>query len=97
MARKKGSPKTGGREPGSVNRITGNLREKINSILSDNIDRVQDDLDSLVPKERLAIIEKLLSYAVPKLTASSIDVDLNTLSDEQLNQIINSININENE
>lgn len=92
----KGLPKTGGRTPGTPNKVTTDLRTKIQSILSNNIDRVQDDLDSLEPRERLAIIEKLLSYAVPKLTASSIDMDLNTLSDEQLNQIINSININEN-
>lgn len=86
-----------GRKKGVPNKLTGDLRAKLQSIIDNNIDRVQDDLDELKPAERLAVLEKLLSYCVPKLQAQTLDIDLQTLSDAQLDQIINSININEHE
>ena len=85
--------KTGGRVQGATNRITSDLRAKIQSIIENNIDRVQTDLDTLEAKDRLQIIEKLLSYCVPKLQAQTVNVDFESLSDAQLEQIINSINI----
>lgn len=97
MARKKGSVKTGGREPGTPNKLTGDMREKLQSLLNDNIDRVQDDLDNLQPKDRLQVIEKLLSYVLPKLQAQSIDIDFTNMTDSQIDEIINQINTNQNE
>lgn len=97
MARKKGTIKTGGREPGTPNRITGDLRAKIQSILNDNIDRVQDDLNSLDAKDRLQVLEKLLSYVLPKLQAQSIDIDFSNMSEESIDAVIKQLNINEHE
>lgn len=97
MARRKGTIKTGGREPGTPNRITGDLRLKIQSILNDNIDRVQDDLNDLEPKDRLQVIEKLLSYVLPKLQAQSIDIDFSNMSEESIDAVIKQLNINEHE
>jgi hypothetical protein len=82
-----------GRTKGTPNRITGTLREKIQQIVESNIDLIQSDIDSLEAKDRLQIIEKLMSYCIPKLTAQSVDIDFNQLSDIQLNSIINSINL----
>lgn len=93
----KGLPKTGGRVQGTPNRNTADLRSKINAIIENQIDNIEIDLKALEPKERLQIVEKLLSYCVPKLAAQTIEVDLQNLSDAQLEQIINSININDNE
>ncbi len=89
--------KTGGRVQGTPNAITSDLRAKINTIVEKQIDNIEADLQALEPKERLQIVEKLISYCVPKLQAQSIEIDLNSLSDAQLDQIINSININEND
>lgn len=89
--------KTGGRVQGTPNVITNDLRAKINTIVEKQIDNIEADLQSLKPLERLQIVEKLISYCVPKLQAQSIEIDLNTLTDMQLEQIINSININEND
>ena len=97
MARKKGSVKTGGREPGTPNKLTGDMREKIQGILNDNIDTVQNDLNKLKPKDRLLIIEKLLSYVLPKLQAQSIDIDFTNMTENQIDEIIKQINTNENE
>ena len=98
MALKKGDKlNPNGRPKGSTNKITNDLRAKINTIVEKQIDNIEADLQALEPKERLQIVEKLISYCVPKLQAQSIEIDLNNLSDAQLDQIINSININDNE
>ena len=85
--------KTGGRVQGTPNAITSDLRAKINTIVEKQIDNIENDLQGLKPLARLQIVEKLISYCVPKLQAQSIEIDLNSLSDAQLEQIINSINI----
>ena len=46
--------------------------------------------------QRLQIVEKLISYCVPKLQAQSFEIDLMKLSDEQLDYVINQLNINDN-
>lgn len=86
-----------GRKTGVSNKLTGDLRAKVNQIIENNIGTIQKDIESLEPKDRLLILEKLLKYTLPTLQAQSIEIDLNSLSDAQLDQIINSININENE
>ena len=86
-----------GRPAGTANKLTSDLRSKINTIIENQIDNIEIDLKALEPKERLQIVEKLLSYCVPKLATQTIEVDLQNLSDVQLEQIINSININDNE
>lgn len=98
MGLKKGTTNNpNGRPTGKPNRITGDLRAKIQSILNDNIDRVQDDLNSLDAKDRLQVLEKLLSYVLPKLQAQSIDIDFSNMSEENIDAIINQLNINQNE
>ncbi|HRG19195.1 MAG TPA: hypothetical protein PLP39_08900 [Flavobacterium lutivivi] len=86
-----------GRPIGAGGKIATDLRSKINQIIENNIETIQKDIDSLESKDRLLIFEKLLKYALPTLQAQSIEIDLNSLSDSQLEQIINSINLNENE
>ena len=85
------------RPTGTANKITNDLRAKINTIVENNIETIQKDIDSLEPKDRLMIFEKLLKYTLPTLQAQSIEIDMNNLSDAQLEQIINSITINTNE
>jgi len=89
--------KTGGRMQGVPNRLTGDLRTKVNQIIENNIGTIQQDIESLEPKDRLLILEKLLKYTLPTLASQNIEIDLNSLSDAQLDQIINSINISDNE
>lgn len=93
---KKKREKTGGREKGTQNKLNVDLRAKLQSIINDNIENVQSDLDQLDPMQRLQILDKLISYVLPKLQAQTLDIELSTLTDEQINQIIHSINIDEN-
>jgi len=83
--------KTGGRSKGTPNKITTDLRGWINYVLNKNQNQFETDLKKLEPHQRVAIFEKLLSYSVPKLQSVEAKIDLNQLSDEQLNTIINEL------
>ena len=74
--------KTGGRQAGTPNKITGTLKEFVANLVDDNRDQIVDDLKTLKPKERLAVLERLMQYVLPKQQAVSADVDINELSKE---------------
>ncbi|EHQ29004.1 hypothetical protein [Mucilaginibacter paludis] len=90
-----------GRKKGVPNKVSTNLRMAVNKILDENWSTIQRDLKKLEPKDRLAFIEKLLSYSLPKLQATTIDatIEMGTRIEEmnthQLNILIDNI-LNEN-
>ena len=69
--------KFGGRQPGTPNKITNEVRQSINSFIQNNIDKMQNSFDLLEPKEKLYFMEKLFKYIVPVLGSSSAN-ELNT-------------------
>lgn len=91
MSRPKGIPKTGGRTKGTPNRISGTLKEWISSVIDKNRMQFEADIGKLEPKDRVLLIEKLMQYIVPKQAAQKVDIDFDTLSDEQLQNIINKL------
>jgi hypothetical protein len=88
MSRTKGTEKTGGREKGTPNKVTTDLRTWINELLDSNRRQIAKDIKKLEPQQRVMIFEKLLSYAVPKMQSVEAKIDLNRLTDEQLDTII---------
>ena len=76
MSRAKGTPKTGGRQAGTPNKVSGSLKEFVVDLLNDNREQMQKDLKALKPKERVAAYLSMLQYVVPKQQAVSADVDL---------------------
>ena len=89
--KKKGQPKTGGRTKGTPNKATTDLRTWIGMIVDNNRQQLENDLKVLEPRERWTVIERLLQYAVPKMQSVEAKIDLNQISDEQLNVIINEL------
>jgi hypothetical protein len=81
----------GGRPKGSPNRVTGELREWISNFISNNKDLIQQDFNTLDPKDRIMIFEKLLKYALPALQSTSLSTDFEKLTDEQLDKIIDEL------
>lgn len=81
----------GGRPKGSPNRVTGELREWISNFISNNKDLIQQDFNTLDPKDRIMMFEKLLKYALPTLQSTSLSNDFEKLTDEQLDKIIDEL------
>lgn len=75
MGLKKGqSNNLQGRPKGVPNKTTAELKEAIVCIVSNNIDKLQADINSLEPKERLLFIEKLFKYVIPPMQAETENV-----------------------
>lgn len=55
-----------GRPKGALNRNTAELKEALKTILDAELEKVQEYLELLEPKERLDFVAKLLPYVVPK-------------------------------
>lgn len=72
-----------GRPVGSKNRATAVLMEKVNLLIEDNWDQVQEDLKQAEPKERLRFILALLNYALPKRQSVAIPLDLDEEDSDQ--------------
>ena len=83
--------KGGGRPKGVRNRDTEDLRRFLEDTLNDNREQIIKDLKKLDPKDRLQIIEKLLSYVLPRLQAIDQKVDFTQLSDEQIDLFIEKL------
>lgn len=80
-----------GRPKGKPNKITQDVRQWLSTVIDKNRRQIERDLKALEPKERLQMLEKLMQYVIPKQQAVSAEVDISTLTDEQLNTIINRL------
>lgn len=91
MGRRKGTEKTGGRVAGTPNKVTGTVKEWIAGLIDKNRAQVEKDLKMLEPKERLQVLEKLMQYVVPKQATVATKIDFNSLTEAQLDEIINRL------
>lgn len=60
-----------GRPAGSKNK--NELRDILTEIIGNELENINETLESLDPKERLDFIAKILPYALPKLTSTTIE------------------------
>jgi hypothetical protein len=65
--------KTGGRQIGSSNKITSDLREKISKVIGLELEGLEGVLNSLTTKERLDVLVKLIPYVITKATFDNDD------------------------
>jgi len=61
-----------GRPKGSVNKSSNEIREAFQLLLSNNLEKIQDDLNELEAKDRIKLLLDLASFIIPKMKA--IDV-----------------------
>jgi hypothetical protein len=87
----KGRHKTGGRTKGTPNKTTEGMRNWVKMLIEKNMPRLEKDLKALEPKERWAVVEKLMQYTVPKMQSVETTMDFSKMSDEQLNVVINEL------
>ncbi len=91
MARPKGQPKLGGRQKGTPNKTTSDLREFIQELLDDNREQIALDFALLPAVKKLEMFEKLCGYLIPKQSATSTKLDITTLSDAEVATIIKNL------
>lgn len=73
--------KYGGREAGTPNRLTKELRAALKNILHQEIELLPDHFDKLEPKDRLELLVKLLPFALPKVEPESYQISEGGLAD----------------
>jgi hypothetical protein len=61
--------KTGGRQKGTPNKTTADIRFSVNTFISNNIDSIQATFDKLEPIDQLKFIDRMLHYTLPKLSS----------------------------
>lgn len=91
-----GNPK--GRPKGSQNEKTKYIKDWLISLIGSNAKDISQSFRNLPMKERCKFISSVLPYVLPKQTESKVksNVDLNNLTDEQIDNIISEITINVN-
>lgn len=68
----KGIQNTEGRTPGTPNKVTAKVRESFATLLENNLDRFQEDLNALKPSERLSVILHVAKFVIPILKAVEV-------------------------
>ena len=58
--------KTGGRQKGTPNKITAEIREFLASLVFDNMDLIRQDIKDMTAEQRASFLPKILPYIVPK-------------------------------
>ncbi|MCF2506854.1 hypothetical protein L0663_25920 [Dyadobacter sp. CY107] len=56
-----------GRPKGVPNKRNAEMRDQIATLINNNWNNLQSDLEKLEPRDRLNFLEKLLGYTLPKL------------------------------
>ena len=59
--------KYGGRQKGTPNRMTKELRVLLKDIMYQELEKIQERFSLLEPKQRIELIIKLTSYILPKV------------------------------
>lgn len=59
--------KTGGRQKGTSNKLTGTVKEMITQFVTNEVQHMPTLLNKLEPKEKADFIIKLLPYILPKI------------------------------
>ena len=84
-----------GRPKGKPNLVTNDIRESFSSLIKWYISNEQyvNDFMKLKPQERLRHIENISNYTIAKLQSVEMNAfsDLERLSDDQLDKIINQV------
>lgn len=80
MARQKndGRGRMGGRQKGTPNKVTTDLKSWLTQIVDQNRTQIEQDIQSLLPDERVRVISGLLNYIIPKQQALSVEAQVET-------------------
>jgi hypothetical protein len=78
---------SGGRQQGSKNKTSNNIRAKIEGLINTNFETIEEDLNNLQPNERIKAYLKLLEFIVPKQRHIEQKIDISKLSDSEVDEL----------
>ena len=103
--------KTGGRQKGTPNKITSEIRDRISVLVSGTMDSI--DISTFTKMEKIKLLQVLCQYIIPKLQSADyqigtpdmpsavsikfIDNSGKDISDQYNNEIENMRNLDEND
>ena len=85
-----------GTRKGVGNRVTNEVRKSFQFLVENNLERLQNDLDELEPKDRIKFILEMARFILPTLQAVSVD-DLRENEAEGFNVLTINLTTNGND
>jgi hypothetical protein len=80
-----------GRPKGIPNKSTNDLRQWVGEFIDGQREQILQDWQSLEPKDRTMMFEKLMRFVLPTLQATSLKTDFENYTDAQLDYIIEGL------
>ena len=65
-----------GRPAGKQNKVTSELKAWITELINTNREQFEIDLKTIEPEKRLLLLEKLMSFVIPKMQSVSIEAQI---------------------
>ena len=76
-----------GRPVGSQNKRKKQLREMIENFLVNNFEAVVEEINTMSSKDKIKFYVEMLPYGLGKVRAESSDVNLDRLTDQEIDEI----------
>ena len=76
-----------GRPKGTPNKTTSEIRKAFQTLVSNNIDTLQNDLNLLEPEKRISYIIKFAEFIIPKLQSLNVENQIE-LEYKQLDELL---------
>ncbi len=86
-----------GKPKGVKNKVNNDLREMISDFLNGEFENIKLDFNKLDTRDKLKFYTDLLQYGLPKLQATSLGLDFDKMTDDQLDYIIQQLNKSSND
>jgi hypothetical protein len=80
-----------GRPKGATNKVNRTIKQKISDFLNTAFDELPTIWDKLKPRDRANLIRDLLPFVQAKMQSVNMDLDLHSLSEAEIDHIIETI------
>ena len=80
-----------GRPKGIPNKSTNDLRQWVGEVIDGQREQIVSDWQTLEPKDRIIMFEKLMRFVLPTLQATTLQTDFDRMTDGQLDYIIEEL------
>ncbi len=80
-----------GRPKGTKNKLSRSVKEELTGLFTRRFRKLANEMDKLPVKDQFDILCRLLPYIAPRLQVSDNNINLSSLSDEQLEATIENL------